>query len=466
MSYKTSTNNKIIDLVIIGAGPAGLNAAVLANKNKLSCILIDEQHDLGGQIYRSIKDNIKFKNDFLGDDYYSGIKLYKEFIKSNIIYWKSTVVWQISKEKEVYFVKDNKTGVVKANFILICCGAIERPMPISGWTLPGVISVGGGQTLLKSSSMGVDDAVFVGSGPLLYLTAYQYLKAGFSIRAVLDTTDIKQIVKATFFLLPAFLNLRMIFQGFIWIKFIRKHCEFIPFVKKIKIHGKNNVSSISLLKSNNKKKVFEIKNVFIHQGVIPNINLTMATGINHHWNSYQYCWVPTLNSFGETNLDGIYIAGDNMRIGGVKVSSTSSQLAVLDILGKLNRGFKIKKFLYFIKNLFYYSIRPFLDILFKPSEDNILPEKSDDIVCRCENITKSELYNSINLNVSDPNQLKAYSRAGMGKCQGRYCGLTVQAMIAKKNKIPISKVGYYNIRPPIKPITLSELASLEKNHFD
>ena len=277
------------------------------------------------------------------------------------------------RRKRSFFIKNGTSGILKTKFVLICCGAIERPMPISGWTLPGVMTVGGAQTILKSSGTGVDNAVFIGSGPLLYLSVFQYLKAGFKVKAVLDTTDTKQLFKSIPFLLFALSNIKMIFQGIFWIQYIIKNSKFIPFVNNVELNGEKFLENITFTNFKRKEMNIDTKNAFIHHGVIPNINLTMATGIKHKWNKRQFSWLPNLNYFGETNISGIYVAGDNMGIGGEKVSSISSSLSLLDILEKLQKRIFIKKYIYLFFLNYHKLIRPFLDVLFKPNHNLLIP---------------------------------------------------------------------------------------------
>ena len=128
-------------------------------------------------------------------------------------------------------------------------------------------------------------------------------------------------------------------------------------------------------------------------------------------------------------------------------------LANYKSLSGTEKGFK------FLKDK---SLRPFLDILFQQDVNFLVPNNKNEIVCRCENVNKSEIENSIKLGISGPNQLKSYCRAGMGNCQGRLCGLTVQTMIALQQNRKLNEVGYYRLRPPVKPITLKELSSFEE----
>jgi bacterioferritin-associated ferredoxin len=83
-------------------------------------------------------------------------------------------------------------------------------------------------------------------------------------------------------------------------------------------------------------------------------------------------------------------------------------------------------------------------------------------VCRCEEVTAGQIRETVALGVVGPNQMKSFLRCGMGPCQGRLCGLTVTEMIADARGVPPQEVGYYRLRPPVKPVTLAELAALPK----
>jgi bacterioferritin-associated ferredoxin len=105
--------------------------------------------------------------------------------------------------------------------------------------------------------------------------------------------------------------------------------------------------------------------------------------------------------------------------------------------------------------------RAFLNVLFQPPRQFRVPQ-GDTIVCRCEEVTAKDILDSVAIGATGPNQLKAYRRAGMGPCQGRLCGLTVTELMAQARGKSPEEIGYYRLRPPVKPITLAELASLPK----
>ncbi|MBF9061468.1 FAD/NAD(P)-binding oxidoreductase, partial [Rhodobacterales bacterium HKCCSP123] len=106
------------------------------------------------------------------------------------------------------------------------------------------------------------------------------------------------------------------------------------------------------------------------------------------------------------------------------------------------------------------AARPFLDAAYPPVAEALDPADTT-IVCRCEEVTAGTIRGHARLGCLGPNQAKAFGRAGMGPCQGRYCGLTVTSLLAGANGRTPDETGYYRIRPPLKPVTLGELAAME-----
>ena len=456
---------KDFDLVIIGAGPAGMSAAIQASKFDMKTLVLDDQLAIGGQVYRHIMQNSNKKKDlsFLDADYWSGQNLAYKFLCSSIQLLPESRVWQITKNKEVFFTQKGKTHCVQAKSILIATGAMERPMPVKGWTLPGVMTVGGAQILLKTTCSGADGAVFAGSGPLFYLTIQQYLRAGFEIKAVIDTRPKKMPLMAYIWAFPSLLQPRLLLKGIRWYSEIRKQSFYFSNVNSIRIVGKNVAESLCFKDAEGREQRTSAKHIFIHQGVIPNINLTMATELKHRWCRRQLCWKPKIDMFGESSIEGIFVAGDSMGIGGAEAAVFSGKIAIQRIAEKVKRSFAIKTLILCLYRWRQLAIRPFLDYLFKPPEDWLVPEDDTAIICRCESLSKSDISNAIKLGVAGPNQLKSFCRAGMGRCQGRLCGLTIQKMIANHHGQSEEKVGYYRLRPPIRPLTVFELATLSND---
>jgi NADPH-dependent 2,4-dienoyl-CoA reductase/sulfur reductase-like enzyme len=201
--------------------------------------------------------------------------------------------------------------------------------------------------------------------------------------------------------------------------------------------------------------------VLLHQGVVPNIQFSQSLRARHHWDADQLCFSPVVDAWGELDVPGVFAAGDGAGIGGAQAAALQGELAGLGIAQRLaaiepgqrdQRASTLRERL--ALNL---RIRPFLDALYQPREENRIP--ADNVmVCRCEEVTAGDLRKFVALGCAGPNQAKSFGRCGMGPCQGRMCGLTVTEVIAKARGVTAEEVGYYRIRPPIKPITLGELA--------
>ncbi|MED6309568.1 MAG: FAD/NAD(P)-binding oxidoreductase, partial [Pseudomonadota bacterium] len=190
--------SETVDLAVIGAGPAGLAAATVAADHGLSVILLDEQPAPGGQIYRNIENFDKAAlEENLGEDFTKGRAIAEAFRASNADYRPGATVWRVDADGSIAWTDGTTARILKAGRIIAATGALERPVPIPGWTLPGVMGAGAAQTMLKSAAMVPDGpTVIAGNGPLLYLVANQLYSAGTEIAAILETTRFRDYVSA------------------------------------------------------------------------------------------------------------------------------------------------------------------------------------------------------------------------------------------------------------------------------
>jgi NADPH-dependent 2,4-dienoyl-CoA reductase/sulfur reductase-like enzyme len=201
--------------------------------------------------------------------------------------------------------------------------------------------------------------------------------------------------------------------------------------------------------------------ILLHQGVVPNTQFTWSLRAKHEWDDVQLCWRPLVDAWGELDVPGIYVAGDGRGIGGAVVAHLQGTVAGLAVAHRSKRLTETER-----DRLAspvqaglreHLHIRPFLDALYRPKLQNRVPA-DDVIVCRCEEVTAGAIREYVGLGCTGPNQTKSFGRCGMGPCQGRMCGLTVTEVIAQSRAVAPAEVGYYRIRPPIKPITLGEMA--------
>lgn len=177
------------DVVIIGAGPAGMACAIEAAGKGVSVLVLDENPAPGGQIYRAVESAGVRRLEVLGPDYAKGKSLVSAFrAAKGIDYRPGSTVWNIGTDRRVEYSRDGRSYGVVAGSLVVATGALERPSPCPGWTLPGVTTAGALQILLKGSGVVHEDAVLVGAGPLLWLLAAQLVDGGTPPKAVVETT--------------------------------------------------------------------------------------------------------------------------------------------------------------------------------------------------------------------------------------------------------------------------------------
>lgn len=459
------------ELVIIGAGPAGMAAAVMARQFGLSVLVLDDNPHCGGQVWRQLGEyqqqpggaggRLRHRR-FLGIGYRKGLPLVEDFAASGAEHWPGSAVWQITADRHVFCSRGGTARQIRAGAILIANGAMERPVPLPGWQLPGVMTVGAAQTMLKTAALGCDEAVFIGSGPLFYLTIWQYLEAGLKPAAVLDTARQADRLAALPWVPLALLQPAMLADGLRWISRIRRQCRYFNAVSDIRLGGTSAVSEVSFRDSAGISHQLPASQVFLHQGVVPNINLTMATGLEHYWHQGQRCWHPLLGRDGASSMLGVFVAGDGGGINGAMAAITSGRLVAAAAARFLGCNAVPAMPFVRLRHAWHRSPRALLEKLYPPRQDCLVPAADDAIICRCEGLDHATISRAISEGVAGPNQLKAYCRAGMGRCQGRMCGLTIAEMISRHHGQPQEKTGYYRLRPPVRPVTLEMLASLHE----
>lgn len=452
-----------VDLIIIGAGPAGMSAAGRAAECGLSVLILDEQPAAGGQIYRDVDRASALRGDILGKDFTAGQELTQRLDHKNITHLKGAVVWQIEDGPRVSYTHAGQGGTVCAKRLLLATGALERPMPIPGWTLPGVMTAGAAQILLKQSGIACEGAVLVGSGPLLYLIGSQMVRAGVPPLALVETQTRHNFIGSLRHLGGALRGWRYLLKGAAMLWHLRRaRVPRYVAASSLAIEGKEAAQAVAFT-SKGKSRRIACETVLLHHGVVPNTQTARSIDIPHQWDEEQACFAPQCDEWGRTPKTDVFIAGDGAGIGGAKAAALAGEIAALDIacdLGQLTSADRDAATRSLRARLINErAARPFIDSAYPPYAAALAPQDAT-IVCRCEEVTAGDIRRMAGLGCTGPNQTKAFGRAGMGPCQGRYCGLTVTRLLADANGVSPDETGHYRIRPPIKPVTLGEIAAM------
>ncbi len=382
---------------------------------------------------------------------------------SRVDYRPNTTLWHVDPDGTLFLENAGRTGTVTARRVLLATGAIERPVPIPGWTLPGVMTAGAAQTLLKTADLIPEGrVVLAGQGPLLYLVAAQLVRAGAPPVAILETAPPDNYLDAARYVRSLWPGRRLLRRGLGLVAAIKR--AGVPIrrgLRGTRAVGRRRVDRVVWQGGE-----LAANHLLLHEGVIPNIQISLALQLRHEWDETQLCWRPALDAWGQTSLPNIAVAGDGGAIAGAEAAVLTGRLAALDAalwlghIGEAERDGRARPIRAALDR--ERALRPFLDRLYRPSRAVMVPAEDAIIACRCEEVSVGQIRRAARLGATGPNQLKAFTRCGMGPCQGRICGPIVAAIIADVHGKPIAEIGTYRPRAPFKPITVGALADLDK----
>lgn len=441
-------------LAIVGAGPAGLGAALAARAAGLTVTVLDDQLEPGGQIWRGAGSASPSHAELMGAEYVAGQERVQQFLASGAHYLPQHALWQIETAGDntrLHCVGPQGTRTIIPEKLLLATGAVERPIPVPGWTLPGVMTAGGLQILLKSAQLSSDKAVLAGAGPLLWLLAAQMTMAGTPPLAVVECVGPADYLAASCHLPSALRNVRPLTKGLGLIAKVRR--AGVPIylgARNLHVAGDTEARALCFQDRRGKEQRIETEIVGLHGGVVPNQQATRLLRLPHSWNTAQHAFQPDRDD----NLraqDGLYIAGDGAGIAGAEVAWLEGQM-----VGKLIAGEDVADTRSALSRA--NAVRPFLDRLYKPAE-HLRKPADQTILCRCEAVTAGQIRQAARDGAPGPNQVKFMLRAGMGPCQGRVCGLAVSEVVADSSGQDLQRTGYFRIRPPLKPLALGMIAS-------
>ncbi len=447
--------------VIVGAGPAGIGAAERLVKAGLRPIVLDEGFRAGGQIYRRplIDDGRSYRNRY-GSEAKKAERLHRAFdrLVPSIDYRPETLVWNVADTDRGGHLDVLSRGIhreIAFTHLLLATGATDRVLPFPGWTRPGVYTLGAAQTALKAQGCTVGEKlVFMGSGPLLYLVAWQYMKAGASVEAVLDTGPLSS--KAHLIsLLPR--APRIIALGlFYGVQLKLAGVRILYGVRPEAIIGEERVDGIRF-RVGDQIETLQCNALAYGFALRAETQLADLAGCRFRFDERDRAWLPERDALGRTSRPQVYVAGDGSGIAGADAAELAGELAALALiedLGKAHGGDRARQLIAAHGRIL--RQRDILEKAFPFPRDWFETVPGTTMLCRCEEISISEARLAIETeNISEVNRLKALSRVGMGRCQGRMCSAAAAEFLSGVRKVEPEAVGRLRAQAPVKPIPLT-----------
>jgi NADPH-dependent 2,4-dienoyl-CoA reductase/sulfur reductase-like enzyme len=452
-------------IVIVGAGPAGTRAALTLARYGLKPVILDEGPRQGGQIYRRPPAQGEFRRDartLYGFEAEKAERLHRDFDEkqATLEYRPETLVWEIEPGRlHGYRYADNRRFSLDWEALILATGATDRVIPLPGWTKPGVYSLGGAQVALKYQGCAIGRRVaFLGSGPLLYLVAYQYAKAGGEVAGVLDTAP----WSAKFAALPGLAAAApaTFAKGLWYLAWLKaRGIPVVSQVRPLEVTGVERVAGIAYDTPRGSESLV-CDALAMGWGLRSESQLADLAGCRMAFDPLNRQWLPERDPDGRAiGPKHLYLAGDGAGIAGADAAERAGELAALALLADrgtaIDRGRQAKLRQQLSRTR---RFRLALETAFPYPHALAAALPNDVILCRCENVTASELRATAKIDATELNRAKAYCRLGMGRCQGRVCGPAAAEILAAALCKPVEAVGRFRAQPPVKPIPLEPLA--------
>jgi len=452
-----------IPVAVIGAGPAGLRAVQALAEAGLRPVLINESPEPGGQIYRKPPAPLRVLRSpkvLYGRDWRraQALDAMLDALKGRIDLRMETLVWNVEPRDTGFRLFLRGPGGVDETLdvaaLVLATGAMDRILPVPGWTAPGVWSLGGAQVMLKAQAQVVGRSpIFAGSGPLLYLVAWQYAKAGAAPVAVVDAAGFGAKLRA----LPGMLaRPGVLLQGARMALALRR--MGVPVLEGA--HGERIDSTPEGLvlhwRSNRRSGQVHGDAIALGHGLQPERQLADLLGCSARFDTRAGQWLVQADADGRSSVPGLYLAGDMVAIAGAHAAEYAGELAARALLSDLgqpdpapaSRATALRGALWL-----QHRFRKALETAFPFPEERISALRDDTMVCRCEGITAGDLRRAIaDWQPADVNRLKALTRCGMGRCQSRLCGHVAAGLLAAETGMDRAQAGLLRGQAPVKPL--------------
>jgi NADPH-dependent 2,4-dienoyl-CoA reductase/sulfur reductase-like enzyme len=453
--------------------------AVTAAEAGLRPLVVDQNPQAGGQIYRQPPAAFP-KSDPAGHSPGAerGAALLGRFhtLRDRMELLLRTTVWGLFPPGRLAVtgggcrptLEQADGQMIEAEHLVLAPGAYEYVPPFPGWTLPGVMTPGGAQSIVKTMRvLPGKRALVAGTGPFLLVVAEQLHRAGMEVAGVVEMARTGEALRA----LPGLLAR----PGLLWegLRLLRRTRRAgIPVLRGhvvVEARGKDEVREAVVAPCDaqgcpdrSRERTVAVDTLCVGYGFVPRTQLAQLAGCRLSFADALGGWVPEVDEDFQTSVPGIWVAGDGGGVAGALAAEWEGELVGLAVarrLGALDekafaaRRKPIARRLHRLRRF-----RAALDHLFRLRPGPGSLATADTVVCRCEELTLAEVEAGIAAGGTDLRTLKVMTRLGMGPCQGRMCWPAMARLLAARTGKPGEATGPLSVRPPIEPVTLGDLA--------
>jgi NADPH-dependent 2,4-dienoyl-CoA reductase/sulfur reductase-like enzyme len=444
------------NVLIVGAGPAGVRAAQTLVAAGLRPIVVDEGARAGGQIYRRPPDGFRRPARLLyGSEAAKATALHRDFDEmagdSRLTHLPRSSAVAFAAGRALILDESGHRWIAYDRLIL-ATGATDRVAPVPGWESAGVYTLGAMQIALKAQGVALGRRiVLAGSGPLLTLVAAQLVKAGAGVAAVLDTSSLRRQAAGV-----AGLATRPVFalRGAAMRVRLGRLYRAGAAIERIAQDGRGP-TAVVWRDARGRAQRTDCDAVGLGWHLRAETHLAELAGCAFDFDATWRQWLPRADAMGRAG-PGFYLAGDGLRLVGADAAEVAGRLAAAacladlglptpDIAADERRLRRLRRFAEGVARAFPWPA----DMI------RALPDET--VVCRCEGVTCGELRAAARYGGAEANRAKSLARVGMGRCQGRYCQLAGAEIVAACAGLDVAAVGRLRGQPPARPVPVAAL---------
>ncbi len=455
------------DMLVVGGGPGGLAAAAATAEAGAHVVLVEERARLGGQYFKQPSAAFEVDERALDAQYRRGRESIRRVEQAGVVVLSGTQVWAATSPHELLAIGEGRALALRPRRLVIATGAYERGVPLPGWTLPGFMATGAAQTLMRAYQVLPGRRVLVsGNGPLNVQVAAELVRAGATVVALCETARATSPARAGALARMAVAAPDLMLTGGGYLRVLRRARVPLLFghvVVRVEGDGKAERAVVARIDAGGvpvpgSERAFDVDAVCAGFGFLPSNELARTLGVQHDFDARLGQLTAMRSRTGRTSLEDVWVVGDGAGAGGARVAEAAGLLAGIDVARSLGRTLpealvreerdaergrrRSERFQRALARV--YGAPRLVDQLAEP----------DTLVCRCEEVSLRAIEEAFAGGIGSIGAVKRLTRAGMGRCQGRYCAPVLAELGARRPGGRLDESAWFAPAPPFKPLPI------------